>query len=443
MPQPLKILLVNPVIHDFAAYDFWAKPLGLLRIGGALKSMGHKIALLDCMDAASPYLPKSDRPKRKETGQGRFFREAIDKPALLPDINRRYARYGLPPSAIRQALQEIEPPDWALVTSGMTYWYPGVIETIALLREAWPKVKIALGGVYATLCKAHAKALSGADVVIESGGDEAFSALMKALNLEARPDAYHDALPLFDLYPTLHSAAFQASTGCPNRCLYCSVKAIHKGYRRFSHEKALRAYRHLALDLKAKDVALYDDAFLADEKEARKLLEAIAKLALKPRIHAASGLSCRGLTLGVAQAMKAANFRTIRLGLETIDDSRQKALGAKLTTPEFNQAIANLLSAGFEKENIGAYLLVGLPEQKTEEAQRSVDAVLNLGIRPHLAEYSPTPQSPFFEKAKAFSRFDLSEPLFHNPTLLPLANASFNEESLQALKARVRSHFSR
>ena len=26
------ILLVNPWIHDFAAYDFWAKPLGLLTL---------------------------------------------------------------------------------------------------------------------------------------------------------------------------------------------------------------------------------------------------------------------------------------------------------------------------------------------------------------------------------------------------------------------------
>ena len=29
------ILLVNPWIHDFAAYDFWAKPLGLLTLGAA------------------------------------------------------------------------------------------------------------------------------------------------------------------------------------------------------------------------------------------------------------------------------------------------------------------------------------------------------------------------------------------------------------------------
>jgi hypothetical protein len=32
------ILLVNPWIHDFAAYDLWMKPLGLLYLGGILLS---------------------------------------------------------------------------------------------------------------------------------------------------------------------------------------------------------------------------------------------------------------------------------------------------------------------------------------------------------------------------------------------------------------------
>jgi len=29
-----KILLVNPPVHDFAAYDFWLKPYGLLSVAG-------------------------------------------------------------------------------------------------------------------------------------------------------------------------------------------------------------------------------------------------------------------------------------------------------------------------------------------------------------------------------------------------------------------------
>ena len=32
------ILLINPWIYDFAAYDLWSKPLGLLYIAALLKS---------------------------------------------------------------------------------------------------------------------------------------------------------------------------------------------------------------------------------------------------------------------------------------------------------------------------------------------------------------------------------------------------------------------
>ena len=41
-----KILLVNPWIYDFAAYDMWAKPLGLLYIGSLLRSYGCGISFL-------------------------------------------------------------------------------------------------------------------------------------------------------------------------------------------------------------------------------------------------------------------------------------------------------------------------------------------------------------------------------------------------------------
>jgi hypothetical protein len=48
MDMGKKILLINPWIHDFAAYDFWLKPLGLLYLGGLLRQNGHQIHFIDC-----------------------------------------------------------------------------------------------------------------------------------------------------------------------------------------------------------------------------------------------------------------------------------------------------------------------------------------------------------------------------------------------------------
>ena len=63
-------------------------------------------------------------------------------------------------------------PDLILVTSLMTYWYPGVQETIQELKSRLPDVPVVLGGVYASLCFDHAKQHSGADRVVRGPGEE-------------------------------------------------------------------------------------------------------------------------------------------------------------------------------------------------------------------------------------------------------------------------------
>lgn len=46
----MKILLINPWIYDFAAYDLWMKPLGLLYIAGFLEESGYDVSLINWMD---------------------------------------------------------------------------------------------------------------------------------------------------------------------------------------------------------------------------------------------------------------------------------------------------------------------------------------------------------------------------------------------------------
>ncbi len=44
------VLCVNPWIHDFAAFDFWLKPLGLLTLAGMLRQAGIRVSFIDCLD---------------------------------------------------------------------------------------------------------------------------------------------------------------------------------------------------------------------------------------------------------------------------------------------------------------------------------------------------------------------------------------------------------
>jgi len=431
-----RVLLVNPWIHDFAAYDFWARPLGLFTVGGLLRAAGAAVVLLDLTDPCSPYLPAVLRPRRKPTGHGRFRHQFIPRPAVLPFINRRFRRYGLPPELAREALRDRSRPEAILVTSMMTYWYTGVCETIALLKEYWPDVPVALGGVYATLCPDHARRVTGADQVLPGPAEELMPELVRRLHPALSEPAGGFVLPAHDLSPQADAAALRTSRGCPFDCPYCGVKRLHPAFVKYPPAQVEAEVRHLA-ELGIQDIGLVDDAFLIDAERALDILERLARLPRPVRLHAASGLSIRGLNARLARAMKCAGFTTIRLGLETIDERRQSEWGGKVDTAEFLAAVECLIAAGYQRHDLGVYLLVGLPGQTRAEVERAVDFVLSLGLRPHLTEYSPVPGSRMFAAARAGSPYDLTEPLFHNPTLLPCATEELNAEAINSIKRRI------
>ncbi|MEW6738730.1 MAG: hypothetical protein AB1325_02340 [Nitrospirota bacterium] len=72
----LKILLVNPWIYDFAAYNLWSRPLGLLKVAEHLSQFDAEIKLIDCTDSFTI----------KKYGSGKFKAEVIEKPELLKDM---------------------------------------------------------------------------------------------------------------------------------------------------------------------------------------------------------------------------------------------------------------------------------------------------------------------------------------------------------------------
>ena len=81
-PDTPHILLVNPWIHDFAAYDFWAKPLGLLTLGAILRDHGARISYMDCLDRFHPFAAAGPLPSAR-CGRGPYLKTVIAKPQGL------------------------------------------------------------------------------------------------------------------------------------------------------------------------------------------------------------------------------------------------------------------------------------------------------------------------------------------------------------------------
>lgn len=60
------VFCINPWIYDFAAYDYWSKPRGLLYLASFLRERGVTIDFLDCLDKWRPKLLGTSPPAYAE-----------------------------------------------------------------------------------------------------------------------------------------------------------------------------------------------------------------------------------------------------------------------------------------------------------------------------------------------------------------------------------------
>ncbi len=434
------ILCINPWIHDFAAYDFWAKPLGLFSIAAILRDRGLKVSFIDCLDRFHPKEPKP--AKVLWDGRGPFRKTQIDLPAGLEHIDKKYSRYGIKPHWFARDLKQIKKPDLIFVTSLMTYWATGVKETIQRVKDVLPDVPLVLGGIYASLNFEHARQSTLADLVIKGPAEPHLKNVIKTFtsfdlddhglsgNLDDLP------FPALDLQRKIAYAPILTSRGCPFSCVYCASSYLEPGLRQRSFENVFAEIDHWHKHHRVKNFAFYDDALLLNATRcAFPLFEKIIASKMDIHFHTPNALHINAISKKAARLMFKAGFKTIRLGLETTDFSNDRSHDVKVRENEFFKAAENLKTAGFKKDQIGAYLLCGLPGQNLDEVQTSMQIVKQAGIQPVLAYYTPIPHTPMWETAVQNSKYTLSEhPVFTNNTLFPCVNSNLDLKRISQLK---------
>jgi len=423
-----RVLLVNPWIYDFAAYNLWIEPLGLWTIAAVLRDNGYRVDVVDCL------APHPGAPRPRPDGSGKFLKTAVEKPSLLAHIPRRYGRYGLPLDQFDSVLAAIPPPDLVLVASGMTYWYPGVFEAIRRIRARFGSLPLALGGVYASLCPEHARRHSGADRVIVGPG--VVAALRFADEMTGRgskPDRYADPrtwpAPIHRLVARPF-AGLNTSWGCAYHCTYC---ASHRLQPVFIQREPGRVVDEILACARRgiRDFAFYDDALLLNaEQHLVPILEGVLTAGEGVRFRTPNGLHASKITAGLAALLRQAGFASLRLSLETRNESRQRATGGKVTTAAFERAVGYLREAGFGPSDLGAYILAGLPGQPLSEVEDTVRYVQGLGVQARLALFSPIPGTTDGDRVLPPG----ADPLLHNNTVYPYLLSPEYVRELQRIK---------
>lgn len=410
-----RALIVNPHIYDFACYDLFSKPIGLLQIAGALKKTGFIVELVDCLDRAK----SSTRP----SGCGNYYSEKVPRPEIFKDIPRTYKRYGIPPGIFKNIIQKTKYPDIILLTAGMTYWYRGAFEIIDILKKRFKKTPVILGGIYATLCHKHALEKSGADLVFKGTGIknalEAISALTGLAGLKTS-ECYH--LPAYELYHKLRYVTLRTSSGCPFKCSYCGWHLLDNKIEQRSADEVSSEIEYFYKKMNIRNFAFYDEALLFNaEKHIMKILAALLGKNITPDFYTPNGLHARFMTPELAGLLKRCGFIQPRLGFESSSFKRQNMTGGKVYNEELSKAVGFLKKAGYSPGEIGIYVLMGLPDQTIDEMERTIRFAHSLSTRVYIEEYSPIPGTPDYKRSGLKEDCD---PLMHNNSAFPLYDRS-------------------
>ncbi len=469
-PQRPRALLVVPPVYDFAFYDLFTAPFGLVRIGRWLSAAGYDVRLVDALrtdDERSRELRGA--PRRRPDGTGKAFRTRVEWPAGPLPVDRSFARYGIVAESFRTRIADAfegAAPDVALVTSGMTYWYPGVVEAVQTVRAAHPLASIAVGGVYASLLPEHCAAATGADLVAAGSSTADLAAFLGRLGLPVPTGAPHGAV----VDSGRGFAAVRLNEGCPYRCDYCASHMLCPRFEPGDPYAAAAEVSRLSEREGVRNFAFYDDALLVDRKRVfAAFFERFAAggaadtgaagadpgpgaAQSSVKFHLPNAVHMSHLDADIAGLMNRAGVQEVRLGFESDSDAFHAAhdagSGPKVAGGEaaddngtagdgaaLSNAVNALRAGGFSPDRIGVYVLAGLPGQRRGEVERSVRTAGEQGVNVYVSEFSPVPGTPIWERCVELCELPIGEePLYQNNTLLPMAWEGFTRADLAAVK---------
>ena len=441
MPFKKTILLINPWIYDFTAYDFWLRPLGLLYTASIIrKYTNFDLSFIDCLDRYHPQLPQ--KIKAKADGRGPFPKEEVPKPGILKDVPRKYSRYGLPVSLFLEELNRVSPPDLVLLTCTMTYWYPGIQLVVELVRQKFGRVPLVLGGIYATLMPQHARSSTGVDFVVQGAGEKKIFPVLKEVFgnghfPEIQIDSFREVpWPALDLLRNQRDLPLLTSRGCPFQCTFCAAPLLHKDFEQREPGSVVDEIEFHCRQFHTRNFAFYDDALLLNkENHLIPLLKAVIQRKLPLAFHTPNGLHLKEIDFEMASLFKRANFESLYLSQESFEERVLAKASAKVSVKSLENALENLERAGYRRQDINVYLMVGLPEQDISGIKQSIRHVLRLGARPRLAYFSPVPGTPEWHTLiKKGMLSPNTDPLLHSKLTFPYLWGNFSSEDFESLQ---------
>ncbi len=333
-------------------------PIGIMSLSAVLKRAGHECLMFD---QANPETPND---------------------VIIEEIRRRQ------PALVGMSF-----------LSTTSYPYAKILAR--QIRAANAKVKLAFGGVFASLNAQLVKhQCPEVDFVCRGDGEQLIVDLVNHMddptdvagltwardgnviqnpnrimerNLDQWPFPDRESLPLdfiesmpLDVPVVLSMERFttmQTSRGCPWPCVFCDIPIFNEGkWRARSPQHVVEEFKYLQ-GLGYGSVAFVDDHFLLQPKRIDAICKGITDAGVT--IH----WGCEGRVDSVAQhlfpAMAKAHCRTLMFGIESGSQSVLDRLKKEQTLAEVETAVRNAKQAGIEI--VHGFFVVGNPDETVED----------------------------------------------------------------------------
>ena len=241
-------------------------------------------------------------------------------------------------------------PNEIYVTSLFTYAWKPVHEAVKFYKKLFPKSKIILGGIYASLLPDHA-AKSGADVIYQGIFEEVDT-----------------CVPAWDLIPEWDGSIIFTSRGCIRNCPFCAVPKIEGKLREII--PSIKPYVYP----KHTKIILWDNNILA-AKNWKNIFDELEEL--NKWVDFNQGLDARLINEEVAQKLAKLKLKFVRLAYDN-KEQRKK----------LKKAIDHLAEAGIRKRSIIVYTLYNFHDDP-EDFKERVTELLNWGVVSYPMRYEP------------------------------------------------------
>ncbi len=402
-------------------------PLGLMYLSAVLKREGYThINLYDCLVS----------PDTSFTRKGDFIFHGIEDSALVEKL-RRFN------------------PDIIGVTNNFTAQSTPAMNTVASIREAFPGVKIVIGGCHSTVKAEELLENSTVDYIVLGEGEHSFLNLVKCIESGCSPEVVKgigfrqngrvclfpaeyigdlDSIPYPDYdavdmefyfnrrsffkkkYEAVGFEGFIMKTakkllmknrwsdardiplitsrGCPYHCVFCSIHTqFGKKFRAHSSEYIVDHIKMLVEKYKINVIHFEDDNISFNLKRFERILSGILENAIRIVFDFPNGMRGDTLNRQLIKKMIKAGCANVTVAVESGDqDILNRVVKKSLKIEDIDTVLSICKEEGIPTST---FFIIGIPGETKETIKRTVDLARywekKYGTYTHLAKASPLP----------------------------------------------------